>query len=279
MIFVVIGVSNIFIHLIKKMNSKSVTVTVVVFFLLILFGFLYLDSNVEFTILQSDDISENREISKLSLFITYKSKEKVPEKVWNNLVKYAPEFQVRFFDDEQCKEYLAKHFNPLILKRYMTLRSGAHRADLWRYCALYREGGLYIDIKTILFGPLAKVLQDHQNLTVISAMKKSVYQGVLYCREPKNPTLQKAIYHIVGTSNLSLYSNYLKFTKELWRLIGSDSNTPPKPGQNGRWYLLREECTKEIPLDKQPDRYGFYCRIYDGDTHVIDTRYPEFPWD
>ena len=37
---------------------------------------------------------------------------------------------------------------------WSTLRAGAAKADLWRYCALYVHGGVYLDLDACICGPL-----------------------------------------------------------------------------------------------------------------------------
>lgn len=54
--------------------------------------------------------------------------------------------KVVYFTDEQCREFIVKHFNKAVLRAYDILKPGAYKADLWRYCVLYINGGIYSDI-------------------------------------------------------------------------------------------------------------------------------------
>ena len=83
------------------------------------------------------------------LFLTYRSSRDVPEKVWNNLARYAPNYQISFFDDKEADAYIRTNFPPAYINRYRAFRLGAHRADFFRYLVLFREGGLYFDIKIV----------------------------------------------------------------------------------------------------------------------------------
>jgi mannosyltransferase OCH1-like enzyme len=58
-----------------------------------------------------------------------------------------PTFSYRLFDDNECRAFIEKHFPADIVKAYDTLIPGAYKADLWRLCMLYMEGGIYLDVK------------------------------------------------------------------------------------------------------------------------------------
>ena len=58
-----------------------------------------------------------------------------------------PEFEHHLYDDHDCREFIKKHFSEKVLNAYDRIIPGAYKADLWRYCILYIEGGIYLDIK------------------------------------------------------------------------------------------------------------------------------------
>jgi mannosyltransferase OCH1-like enzyme len=58
-----------------------------------------------------------------------------------------PEFEHHLYDDQDCREFIKKHFHERVLKAFDKIIPGAYKADLWRYCVIYIEGGIYLDIK------------------------------------------------------------------------------------------------------------------------------------
>ena len=60
-----------------------------------------------------------------------------------------PTFEHRLYDNNERREYIKKIYPEEILYAYDTLIPGAFRADLWRYCVLYINGGIYLDIKFV----------------------------------------------------------------------------------------------------------------------------------
>lgn len=80
---------------------------------------------------------------------TYRSAE-VARPIHSAVVRWQemnPEFDYRFFDDEAARAFIEARFPADMLESYDSLVPGAYRADLWRYCYLVEEGGVYVDIR------------------------------------------------------------------------------------------------------------------------------------
>lgn len=227
-----------------------------------------------------------------NLFLTYTSKADVPQKVWDGLQKYASDYNVRFFDDAACVRYLTDHFDPKIIERYNAITQGAHRADLWRYCVLYREGGVYIDIKTVLTRPLSSFIPSDHNSSVLSSIPKTVYQGILSVPRPGDKVMSTCISHILNTPQRHLDSTFLAFlsrqsygylmiTGALYEAISESTGISKlKHGRNGNWTLFQEFCDdSNCTGGIKKDRNGNCCTILaENGELVARTRYSDFPW-
>ena len=85
----------------------------------------------------------------LDIYQTWHTKslpDKMKENV-NNLKNKNPEFTYHLYDDNDCREFIKKNFDKDVLNAFDSLIPGAYKADLWRYCILYKKGGVYLDIK------------------------------------------------------------------------------------------------------------------------------------
>lgn len=58
-----------------------------------------------------------------------------------------PEFQFYIFDQKESREIIKTYYTEQVLDAYDTLIPAAFKSDLWRYCMLFKFGGIYIDIK------------------------------------------------------------------------------------------------------------------------------------
>jgi mannosyltransferase OCH1-like enzyme len=85
----------------------------------------------------------------LHLYTCWHTKD-LPENMRKN-VEYVkasnPKFTHHLFDENDCREFIQSHFTPDVLKTYDSLIPDSYKSDLWRYCVLYINGGIYYDIK------------------------------------------------------------------------------------------------------------------------------------
>jgi mannosyltransferase OCH1-like enzyme len=85
----------------------------------------------------------------LHIYQTWHTK-KLPPKMKEcveKLKKDNPEFEHHLYDIEDCRKFIGKHFDKEVLDAYDKLKPLAYKADLWRYCVLYKNGGVYLDVK------------------------------------------------------------------------------------------------------------------------------------
>ena len=82
---------------------------------------------------------------------TIKDKKKIPSYINENRQQYAPNYNHIFFDDNDCISFLEKHYKQKYTDAFKNMKSGAHKADLFRYAYLYKMGGLYVDVKTLFY--------------------------------------------------------------------------------------------------------------------------------
>jgi mannosyltransferase OCH1-like enzyme len=220
---------------------------------------------------------------KKTIIQTYFDKSKIPQKVYNNINEYAPDYKHIIFDDKDCINFLEKYYSKEIVNRFNTLKKGAHKADLFRYCYLYINGGLYLDIKTILIKPVSEIFTNKNFIySVISASdNKSIYQGIIYT-PPHQEIFKVLIYKLVNTSNLKLHLDYLAVTKQFYQSIESEGNNSEKikVGLNkNKYYLFIEKILDKSHCFNKLDRYNKCSFIFDKNNEkIFKTRYNNFPW-
>jgi len=78
-----------------------------------------------------------------------------------------PEYVYRFFDDKDARKYIQDNFNENINFAYENLIPGAFKADLFRYCILYNEGGIYMDCKMISVVPFRDIIGENDELILV----------------------------------------------------------------------------------------------------------------
>ena len=72
------------------------------------------------------------------------------KEVFKKTEELMPGYKQIYFDDIKIEEYIKENFSERIYNAYKNINPdyGAARADLFRYLIIYREGGIYMDVKT-----------------------------------------------------------------------------------------------------------------------------------
>ena len=150
------------------------------------------------------------------LFTCWHTKE-LPPKMSENyqLLKDSnPEFQHFLFDENDCRNFIKNNFPINVLNAYESLVPCAYKSDLWRYCILYKYGGIYLDIKykTVNGFKLIALTEKEYFVRDLDCSFKGVYNALIISL-PGNNILLKCISQIVNNvKNKSYTSNCLAVT-------------------------------------------------------------------
>jgi mannosyltransferase OCH1-like enzyme len=145
----------------------------------------------------------------LNIYQTWHTK-KIPQKMFEtiNLIKILnPRFNYHLFDDNDCREFIRHNFPPIVVNAFDSLIPGAYKADLWRYCVLYKNGGIYLDIKYRPLNNFRFITMTEKEHFVLDADKNGVYNALMVCK-PGNNILLKAINKIIENVKNKFYGNH-----------------------------------------------------------------------
>jgi hypothetical protein len=150
-----------------------------------------------------------------------------------------PEFDYYLYSDDACRRFIEMNYDEEVVSAFNTLKPGAYKSDLWRYCIMYKRGGVYIDIKYYSAVPLIDIIKKNPVIFTrdrphyCANMKDitGVYNAFMVS-PPNNKVFKKCIDEIVESCKLKLYrSNSLDITGpcQLSRMMDSsiDINTLP----------------------------------------------------
>jgi mannosyltransferase OCH1-like enzyme len=143
-----------------------------------------------------------------NIFQTWQSK-KIPPLMMENIFlikKTNPNFRYYFFDDTDCENFIKKNFPVKVLNAYNNLIPGAYKADLWRYCILYKMGGIYMDIKYKPINGFKFYNLLEKEHFVLDTDNHNIYNAVMVCK-PGNEILLKAINQICENVKNKYYGN------------------------------------------------------------------------
>ena len=101
-----------------------------------------------------------------------------------------------FYSDDMRREFILKNYNDDVLKAYDLLIPGAYKADLWRYCILNINGGIYIDADAVCLKSfktlLEKIPTSIKYMSPRDVNSMHISNGFIYATA-NNPILIKCI--------------------------------------------------------------------------------------
>ena len=177
--------------------------------------------------IQATDSDEKSQKIPKKIYQTYITN-RIPEEmkeVSDNWRDMNPDYEYYYYTDKDCREFLSKNFDVSVLDAYDTLKPGAYKADLWRYCILYINGGVYVDMGLVAKHPLKDFISEEDEFVCARDRPKSkinLYNAFI-ASIPKNPILKIAIEMCLkNINNKILYLDDLEYTGP--RLLGQAFN-------------------------------------------------------
>lgn len=194
----------------------------------------------------------------LDIYQTWSTKElppKMRERV-EILKRQNPRFTHHLYDDNDCREFIRTHFRPDVLAAYDSLIPGAYKADLWRLCILFINGGIYMDIKLICANGFKLIELTEKDHFVKDRPVNSIFNSLMVSQKG-NLFLFKCIRQIVENVKNKYYGNC--------------PLSPTGPVLLGNIIINN---TLHVNVDMKHYEGGGYI-IYKN-RFVISTEYPEY---
>ena len=195
------------------------------------------------------DIQEENFVIPLVCYTTWHTKNLPPlmKKNYTELCDNNPEIKFLLFDENECKIFIKNNFSNEVYNAYNILSPSSYKADLWRYCVLFINGGIYLDIKYNTVNNFhLKYLCSQEHYTFDhTGNKKSfwednefgIYTSLIVCK-PKNEILKKSIDMIV--ENVETY------------YYGKNALYPTGPGVLGKSFK-NIKYSKDMEFIKEVD--------------------------
>ena len=119
-----------------------------------------------------------------------------------------PEFEHHLYDETMCRSFIQEHFPKKVLHAYDSIIPHAYKADLWRYCILYKKGGIYLDSK--YYGvegfKLIQLTGKEYFCLDIPSSFSGIYNAILICK-PKNKMMLQCINQVVKNVEENYYGS------------------------------------------------------------------------
>lgn len=122
-----------------------------------------------------------------------------------------PAFRHDVFNRDAAIAYLTARFPDRVVAAFRKCRYPAMQADLFRYCALFADAGLYIDADTANGGGMAAMLEGCGRGSIMNRQTK-IANDFLYFAAPGDPLLAAVVERAVSNVEGEVSNNVWQVT-------------------------------------------------------------------
>jgi hypothetical protein len=213
---------------------------------------------------------------------TCTSPEAVPKYIAQQFDRYAPGCRRVVLSDAECVEFLRSEFGEDHVRQFYNLRVGAHKADLMRYAWLYKHGGVYMDIKTVLTRPIAELFPDKDVCyVVVTEGTAAMFNGII-ATPPRNPMI---LHMLNGAMRMTNDQHYLAIVQDSYEVLTRHLGEPPVASGLYRCvtdapdvYVYLESMRPARECDFELDVRSVCAMAMDGEHVMAKIRDPRYPW-
>lgn len=135
----------------------------------------------------------------------------IPESVLYSINKIKdenPEFEHKLYNLDMCRDYIKNNFEKRILDAFDNIVPYACKFDLWRYCILYNNGGIYLDSKYYPINnfKLYWLTDNEYYCRDLETSYSGIYNAFMIVK-PKNKFLLQAINTFVENVETKFYGS------------------------------------------------------------------------
>lgn len=155
--------------------------------------------------------------------------------------------KIYYFNDNECND-LIKTMDNNVIKAYDSLIPTAYKADLWRYCVLYKYGGIYGDM-TQKFYLDYDIQKDNVDMVLVRDIRDEAIQISFMATIPNNPFFKYIIENITndillkkkGKNSLDITGPFAfcRYFKTFFSLNKIPEGTNRLLGLDGKYYIVR----------------------------------------
>ena len=163
----------------------------------------------------TSNVIENIKIPKV-IFQT--SRNNQDQYVIDMIKSLSPGWEYIHFKDDDILQFFKEnplHEFPNIKDKFLSIISGAHKADLFRYYYLYVKGGVFIDSDGMIEQDINIIVKDYDFFSVESRyFPDTIFNGFIGST-PKNIIIYEALKHEYMSNPIEINKNYMIFCRKL----------------------------------------------------------------
>ncbi len=189
-----------------------------------------------------------------------------------NWKKLNPDYKIRLYDDELCIKFLQKSYGDDYVNIFKYIPDGPIKADFWRLCILYRNGGVYTDADNEPLVSIDSFLEENIDLLLCTAyMNKMNFNPNLIIVKKRNPVIKSCILWYLNKYEKKIYSYWS------WSIMKCFTEVLKIPNYNkkeGIYNMTLNDIEYRIQILKEcPGKYHHDAHNLYKSRRIFNNRY------
>jgi mannosyltransferase OCH1-like enzyme len=141
-----------------------------------------------------EGFADERKIPKV-IYQTWEVKE-LPDAIQqkrNEMIQVNSGYTLELHDKTDRENFIRNNFDQDVYTAFMQLNVGAAKADLWRYCILYKMGGIYIDMDSSILKPLDELIRPEDQCIITREGNNKYFNQWFLIFSKGHPILKEVI--------------------------------------------------------------------------------------
>ena len=194
------------------------------------------------------------------IHLCYRTKN-IPNYIIPNWKKLNQEYEIKLYDNNDCINFLLNNFEQKYVDIFNFIQNGPIKADFFRVCVLYIEGGVYSDIDCEPLISIKDFLAQDVTFLTCASMKKNDLNPHFIISPPKHQILQYCI-----NKYIEFYDTKKEYSYWGWSIIFIMNDIFFKIFKS----YINDDC---IIYDKNNNKYQIIKEIYPNNTNNLGDRY------
>lgn len=183
----------------------------------------------------------------------------------NTMLRLNPGYSYHLYDDNDIDEFIRTNYSGRIYTNFKKLKIITSKTDFWRYLILYKFGGIYIDMDSMINTNLYFI--NHNDEAIITK-EKNPYLYLQWCLMfNKNHPILKEVIDLI---NYNIENNL--YTSDILNLTGPGVYTKAINNVHERFFMKTLNWSSTIKDEKYENNYTSY-RIYGFDFNNVGIKF------
>lgn len=166
------------------------------------------------------------------IYQTWKTQNLHPkvQKLRSKMLDVNKDYKLILYTDDQMHDFVNSNFEKEIAQSFNSIKNIVSKADFWRYLILYKNGGIYLDIDSLILKKLDYVIKKEDEAVITAELNKDCFVQWALIFNKNHPILESTINLLMDNMKNDRFKNdVLKFSvKPYWdsvnKFIKTNSN-------------------------------------------------------